>query len=183
MEREESSKEAPKHRSGWGCSCWKMWSWAHISTWDYFGFTPCSVWLCLGGPWKLARNVSLHLQTLRNPGGCGEPENGAGLSSACCCLPWIWRKTFPKCYCFAWSLQSSSQERTEGFCILLDLVPAVPHWLLCTCVWCLQAVGVPSLATQQPIHPWPLTFYFLTHPKALGSSLKSAIPFHFSDCC
>lgn len=91
---------------------------------------------------------------------CRDPGNSAGLSSACCSLPWIWRKTSPTCSCIAWSLQCSSQERTAGLCHPSGFIPAVPRWLLCICVWCLQAPG-----TQKPMQPWPLIFYRLTHPK------------------
>lgn len=112
--------------------------------------------------------------------GWRETENGADLSSACCCLPWIWRKTLPTCHCLAWSLQSSSQKTTEGFCHPFGFGATLAAVHLCV-VFASTWHSQPG--TQQPMHPWPLIFYCLTHPKALGSSLKPAISPHFSNYC
>lgn len=73
------------------------------------------------------------------------------------------------------SLQSLSQDRTEGFChpsgfgLCCPTLPAVHTCVVFAGTW------RPQPGTQQPMQPWPLLFYCLTHPRALRSSLKPAI--------
>lgn len=162
MEREESRQR------GWATQKWLglfLLEAAELSRQNLqyeiiWGLPPCSAWLCLGGPWHLAQYLSPTSRLWEILVGVGkggrEPENGAGLSCACCCLPWIWRKTFPTCHHALLGLCSPHPRRgLRVSAILLDLVL---HWLLCTCVCCLQAPGIPRLAHSSQCIPAHLYF-------------------------
>lgn len=144
------------------------------------------VWLCLGGQWNLALDVSPHLQTSRNHSGCrwglqGGRSRVPGRSSTCLCFPRVWRKTFPTGYHVAQSPAAcipGYQDMIKGFCCppgfgsccptLAALHHCRPGAVVTTATrpaadtWCLQAAGIPSLArNSQPI---PGHVYFTAYP-------------------
>lgn len=166
------------------------------------------VWLCLGGQWNLAWDVSPHLQTLTHPSGCGQGLQGGrsrvpGRSSACCCFPWVWRKHLPPINSIASSLTSSAlipgdQDTIKAFCHppgFGSCCPMLAAFHLCrpgaavtTATRPLQTRGV----CRQLLPPaWHTTanaslatcILLLTHLKVLRSSFKYAIFLHFSNYC
>lgn len=166
MESEESRQRGWATQKWLGCSPCRLWSWADISPWVYFGvLPPCSAWLCLGGPWNLAQYLSPHLQTQKS---WWMWAGAAGIQRTV----QVWAVPAAVCHGFEGKhllcvtallgLQFSPQKRAEGFCHPSGFGPCCPTLLLCTCVWCLRAPGIPSLALSSQCIPGHL--YFTASP-------------------
>lgn len=116
---------------------------------------------------------------------CRDPGNSAGLSSACCSLPWIWRRTSPTCSCEGkhllhvpalLGLCSAHPRRALQVCaILLGLVPAVPAVHLCVVF-----AGTWHTAANAAL----ATYILLLNPsKSFRIIFKTCHSHHFSNYC